>query len=142
MITFAGEVLSVCSTVVSFHPVIDFMYGLDFQESHCTIFDSHNYRVYIAGLKEKDCLDSRRKANARLDAKTIGMVSICGGCDPPLGMTLMVGFNVCFYLSVEKYEHKCTVAKRIYPQIIHVDPHDLMKTDTPRLTQRIIDLTV
>ena len=142
MTTFAGKVLFVCSTVVNFHPVIDFMYGLDFQESHYAIFDPHNYRVYLGVLKETIRLDKLRKVKARLNADPIGMVSICGGCDPPLGMALMMGFKVCFYLSVEKYEHTRTVAKGIYPQIVHVEPHDLMEIDIPRLAQRIIDLNV
>jgi hypothetical protein len=47
MSTFAGEILYVCSTIVNFHPIIDFMYGLDFQESHRAIFDPANYRVYL-----------------------------------------------------------------------------------------------
>ena len=94
MITFAGEILLVCATVVNFHPVIEFMYGLDFQESHYTIFDPHNFRVYLGKLKETVRLDTLRKVKARLNAEPIGMVSICGGCDPPLGMALMMGFKV------------------------------------------------
>ena len=142
MSTFAGEILFVCSTVVNFHPIIDFMYGLDFQESHRAIFDPSNYRVYLGALKETIRLDKLRKVRARLNAEPIGMVSICGGCDPPLGMALMMGFKVCFYLSIEKYEHTRSVAKGIYPQIIHVEPHDLMEIDISRLSQRIIDLKV
>ena len=142
MSTFAGEILYVCSTVVDFHPIIDFMYGLDFQESHRAIFDPANYRVYLGALKETIRLDKLRKVRARLNAEPIGMVSICGGCDPPLGMALMMGFKVCFYLSIEKYEHTRSVAKGIYPQIIHVEPHDLMEIDIARLSQRIIDLKV
>ena len=89
------------------------MYGLDFQESHRAIFDPANYRVYLGALKETIRLDKLRKVRARLNAEPIGMVSICGGCDPSLGMTLMMGFKVCLYLSIEKYEHTRSVAKGI-----------------------------
>ena len=90
------------------------MYGLELQESHHAIFDPANCRVYLGALKETICLDKLRKVRARLNAEPIGIVSIRRGCDPPLGMTLMNSINVCFYLSIEKYEHTRSVAKGIY----------------------------
>ena len=133
--TFGGEIQFICATVINFHPVIDFMYGLDYQESHATIFDPTKCRVYIGmigSIKETIRLDLLSKVKARLMSEPIGMISICGGCDPPLGMALNMGFRVEMYLSIEKCALTRAVAKAIYSQITNISPHDLMEIDISR----------
>ena len=113
------------------------MYGLDYQESHATIFDPANYRVYIGSIKETIRLHLLSKVNP-----LAWYVSICGGCDPPLGMALNMGFRVEMYLSIERYALTRAVAKAIYSQITHISPHDLMEINISRLVERIVELQI
>ena len=118
------------------------MYGLDYQESHAAIFDPAIYRVYIGSIKETIRLDLLSRVKARLMPEPIGIISICGGCDPPLGMALNMGFRVEMYLSIEKYALIRAVAKTIYSQITHISPHDLMEINISGLIERIAELQI
>ena len=138
--TYNGKVHIVCASVIDFHQRIDFMYGLDFQNSERTLFDPANYRVYVGTTKETVRLDTLSKVKDRLRSDPIVILSICGGCDPALGMALMMGFRISHYFSIEKYEHTRAVAKGCYPMIEHVSPHDLLSIDTEALARRIAGL--
>ena len=95
-------------------------------KNHMHFFDPANYRVYIGSIKETIRLDLLSKVKARIIFEPIGMVSICGGCDPPLGMALNMGSRVEMYLSIERYALTRAVAKDIYSQITHIMTYRLM----------------
>ena len=138
--TYNSEVQLVHASVIDFHLSIDFMYGLDYQNTHASIFDPAKYRVYVGSNRETIRLDHLSKVRSRMSSEPIGMVSVCGGCDPVLGMALMMGFRVAKYLSIEKYEHTRAVAKGSSPSIEHVEPHDLLSIDIKEFAKQVADL--
>ena len=67
---------------------------------------------------------------ARLTAAPIHFLSLCDGIATPYGMALNMGFKVAKYFTFEKSELCRSVAKSIYPDIVHLTPHDfLLVTD-------------
>ena len=122
----SGKVKLVCCTVIDFHKIIDILFGLDYQFTHACIFDPSNFRVYDRLSKETVRLDYINKVKARLMSPPIHFLSICGGMDPAFGMALNMGFRVAKYFSYEKYDLVRQVAAAIYPDIVHLEPHDFM----------------
>ena len=122
----SGKVKLVCCTVIDFHKIIDILFGLDYQFTHACIFDPSNFRVYDRLSKETVRLDYNNKVKARLMSPPIHFLSICGGMDPAFGMALNMGFRVAKYFSYEKYDLVRQVAAAIYPDIVHLEPHDFM----------------
>lgn len=138
----SGRRIDVCATVVDFHPVIDFMFGLDYFMAHKAVYDAANYRVYNGDTKEVIRLDYLSKVKARLCSHPIHMLSICGGCDPQLGMAMNMGFRVKQCWSFERYQWIRDVSAALNPSIIHLEPHDFMKADCNAIVTMLSDADV
>ena len=93
-------------------------------------FGPSNFRVYDQLAKGTIRLDYIGKVKARLTAAPIPFLSLCDGIVTAYGMALSMGFKVAKYFAFEKSELCRSVAKGIYPDIIHLAPHDfLLVTD-------------
>ena len=125
----SGTVKLVCCTVIEFHSVIDILFGLDYQFTHSCVLDPSNFRVYDRLTKETIRLDYIGKVKARLLSPPISFLSLCNGIATPYGMALNLGSRVHKYFAFEKYELVRAVAKGIYPDITHLDPHDFLLVD-------------
>jgi len=123
---YNSSVQFVCSTVITFHTRIDFMFGLDYIHCSKAVLDLANWRVYIPNPLSTIRLDNLSKIRARLAAEPIHILSLCGGIEPCYAMALNLGFRIKTYLSSERSQVARQVAHALYPDIHYLEPHDFM----------------
>ena len=63
---------------------------------------------------------------ARLTAAPVHFLSLYDGIATPYRMALNMGFKVAKYFAFEKSELCRSVAKGIYPDILHLAPRDFL----------------